>query len=77
MPLAGEDAILRFQIPYWSPEVTADVGDRLQSAFVLIEENIVITNPAGQLAAGTLQFLTCREEVVDHLGTSFGRCDHF
>lgn len=63
VPEAGKHAVLLFVVTHWAAEMAANVADRLDLSFMLVQENVVISDPASELA-GLPQFVK-RGEVLE------------
>ena len=61
VPQAGKNAVFVLVITDRTTEMATDVADRLDLAFIFVQENVVIIDPARELA-GLLQ-LVKRSEV--------------
>ena len=57
MPKAGKDGFMALMVPDRSAEMPADIAQRLDLAFELIEKNVVVIDPFCELPAAFFELL--------------------
>lgn len=75
-PEASKYAVLRFVVTDRATEMTADVADRHDLSFIFVQENVVVIDPAGELAS-LLQLVNGSEVLIGGLSTLVPNNDWF
>ena len=70
MPEACKDAVLVLMITDWAAEMAADITDGFDLAFIFVQQNVVVIDPTGNLAA-FLQLVKRNQVLIGGLSAFF------